>query len=89
MDDIRSISTNLNLPEDTFISQYLEKSEDEYLIAKKPCPFLKDNLCSIYGVRPEDCRSYPHLWKQGFQTRLIHVVENSHYPCMNFNVSSQ
>jgi hypothetical protein len=26
---------------------------------EKPCPFLKGKLCSVYGHRPETCRTYP------------------------------
>ncbi len=88
-DDIRSLSTHLHLPKDTFISQYLEIREDEYLIAKKPCPFLKDNLCSMYEVRPEDCHSYPYIWKKGFLTRLIRVIENYPICPIVFNVYEQ
>ena len=25
----------------------------------QPCPFLKDNLCSIYAVRPWNCKAFP------------------------------
>jgi uncharacterized protein len=90
-DDICSISKQLRLPEDKFISKYLEVSEDNkvYLIAKKSCPFLKGNRCSIYEVRPEVCRSFPHLWKEGFLSRLINVVENYSICPIVFNVYEQ
>ncbi len=28
---------------------------------KIPCPFLKDNVCSIYSIRPKSCRDFPLL----------------------------
>jgi len=26
------------------------------------CAFLEDDRCSIYAVRPEQCRSFPFAW---------------------------
>jgi Fe-S-cluster containining protein len=31
---------------------------DDY-IARTPCPFLTNNVCSIYELRPEGCRLFP------------------------------
>lgn len=76
--EIIKISKRLGLSKNKFIKEYLtyDDSDEEYLINKKPCPFLKDKRCEIYDIRPEDCRSFPHLWKNGFLSRLIGVVEN-------------
>jgi Fe-S-cluster containining protein len=30
----------------------------EYLYLRLPCPFLEDELCSIYSIRPMACREY-------------------------------
>jgi Fe-S-cluster containining protein len=30
-----------------------------HLVAEPDCPFLKDNLCTIYAFRPETCFIYP------------------------------
>lgn len=27
------------------------------------CVFLKDNLCAIQSVKPQQCRDFPNLWK--------------------------
>ncbi len=89
-DDIRSVSKHLQLPEEKFISRYLELNEvQEYLMAEIPCPFLKDKRCSMYEVRPEDCRSYPHIWKNGFVTRLMGVLNNYSICPIVFNVYEQ
>jgi Fe-S-cluster containining protein len=29
-------------------------------IAHTPCPFLQNNACSIYEIRPDGCRQYPN-----------------------------
>lgn len=39
-------------------------------VAGAPCPMLDGKLCSIYDNRPEVCRSFPHLEKPLFTSRL-------------------
>ena len=48
-----------------------------YRFKVQPCPFLKENSCTCYTFRPSDCRSYPHLHKNDFTSRLMDVIENS------------
>ncbi|MCW4018992.1 MAG: YkgJ family cysteine cluster protein [Candidatus Bathyarchaeota archaeon] len=38
------------------------QNEAEYdkHVASTPCPFLADNRCSIYEIRPEGCRQFPN-----------------------------
>ncbi|MCW4009131.1 MAG: YkgJ family cysteine cluster protein [Candidatus Bathyarchaeota archaeon] len=38
------------------------KNEAEYdrHIAQTPCPFLANNTCSIYEIRPDGCRHFPN-----------------------------
>jgi Fe-S-cluster containining protein len=38
--------------------QASETKYDQY-IQQTPCPFLKDNFCSIYEIRPDGCRLFP------------------------------
>jgi hypothetical protein len=79
--DIRAISKYLDITEEKVISKYLKERKDkvgEYLVARIPCSFLKENRCRIYDVRPEDCKSYPHLTKAQFISRLAGLVER--YP---------
>jgi len=30
-----------------------------FIIPENPCPFLKNNLCTIESIKPLDCRAYP------------------------------
>ena len=89
--EILLISSRLEISKEEFINMYLENSEesDELRISKRPCPFLKNNECEIYDIRPEDCRSYPHLHKKGFRTRLIGVIENYPVCPIVFNTYNQ
>ena len=86
--DIERFSKCLGISIAQFKDQYLVKDEEpgKFVFNKKPCPFLKDNLCSHYACRPKDCKSYPHLHKSGFIFRLINMVENCSICPIVFNV---
>jgi len=60
--DIVRISKSLGMKQSIFIETYLRLDCDgDYVVKKSPCPFLgSDNYCSIYNVRPGDCRKYPY-----------------------------
>lgn len=73
-EDIKNFCRGLKLNVEDFREQYLVKCETgEYIFKTLPCPFLKDNLCSNYEHRPKRCRSFPHLDKDDFITRLEQV----------------
>lgn len=60
--DVKRISKHLNISVSEFYKKYTVKDEDHDIVFKNvPCVFLgEDNYCSIYEVRPESCREYPH-----------------------------
>lgn len=62
MDDIVRISKSLQISKNEFIKKYiLEDINGELSLNKVPCHFLRDdNSCSIYEVRPQACRQFPH-----------------------------
>jgi Fe-S-cluster containining protein len=47
---------------------------------------LNGNLCSIYDNRPDTCRTFPHLEKPGFVSRLIGVIGSLSVCPIAFNV---
>ena len=48
-----------------------------------PCPFLKDDKCSIYEVRPKDCRDFPHTDKKEFTARrYLHTANTKACPAV-------
>ena len=87
-EDVRLFSEGLGLSVDKFTAQYLApvKNSSELRFNKKPCPFLKENLCGNYEHRPEDCRSYPHLHKDRFVSRLMGMFWNCSVCPIVFNV---
>jgi len=60
--DIKRVAKHLKMKEGDFVTTYLRVDEDEdYITQSLPCPFLgTDNYCSIYDVRPTDCKRFPY-----------------------------
>lgn len=87
-EDIEKLSECLGISIAQVKDQYLVKDKDSegFIFNKKPCPFLKNNLCAHYEYRPKDCMSYPHLHKNDFVSRLIDAVNNCSICPIVFNV---
>ncbi len=72
-----SVAEHLNISESSFKEKYLEKStEGEMIINTIPCHFLEDTKCGIYENRFSDCRDFPHLQKNNFNSRLFSTLMN-------------
>lgn len=86
--DIERFAKGLAISANQFKERYLVKCNGEkgFWFKTKPCPFLKDNRCSRYPLRPKDCQSFPHLHKKDFVFRLINVIENYAICPIVFNV---
>ena len=68
--EIREISHHLDLDESDFALQYLRQVHHEVSLVEKPnreCIFW-DEGCSIYPVRPSQCRTFP-FWTENLRSR--------------------
>lgn len=68
--EAEAIAGFLNLPKDDFLSFYTRTIDDECCLIEGDsdrCIFLEDNYCSIYAVRPRQCRTYP-FWPQNMKS---------------------
>lgn len=76
--EIKEIAEHLNISYEKMKKKYIERETPEGFIIKGwGCPFLqKDNKCSIYSHRPEVCSSYPHLYKDNINHRLLTIFDN-------------
>ena len=85
-DDIIRIAARLEMKAEEVKEKYVEKDEWDHYFKHLPCSFLKDKKCTIYEDRPDDCRSFPHLHKSGFTSRLFGVLQNYAICPIVFNV---
>jgi uncharacterized protein len=77
--DIRRIASFLNITPKNFERQYVITDHNgEMSFSFVPCRFLQDdNTCSIYDVRPEACRRYPHTDEKEYTLRTKLNLENT------------
>ncbi len=86
--DISRISRALKMKETQFVSQYLRRDEDDFMVLREaPCPFLgSDNACFIYDDRPKACREYPHTDRKRFIQITDLTLKNTEICPAAFNI---
>lgn len=72
IEEIERISYFLKISLDLMIRTYIRKVDNRYsLIELKKsnyaCPFLQDGRCTIYPVRPTQCKTFP-WWEQNLSS---------------------
>ena len=73
-----------------FDRQYLEKSTHGMMLMNTiPCPFLQENICSVYKHRFAGCREFPGLHLPEFTGRLFSVFMHYGRCPIIFNVVEQ
>jgi Fe-S-cluster containining protein len=79
--DVDRVAGRLGMDRQTFIATYLETTESgsdkPWHTRTTPCPFLKDNLCSIYEDRPSDCSGYPYLYAPNLVGRMWGMIDRT------------
>ncbi len=81
--DINRISKHFNQTPKEFYKKWLKKERNGDVVNKiQPCQFLnlKDNKCSIYAIRPEDCSGFPHLSKKFIDYDHVHKQNIEYCP---------
>lgn len=62
-EEITAVSFFMGILEENFRKEYLKKDDEGHLIINdehpSKCRFLKGNKCTIYQVRPIQCRTFP------------------------------
>jgi uncharacterized protein len=81
--DLTRISKHFRMSEKDFYAKWLETDKDngDKVNRIQPCQFLnlKDNKCSIYEIRPEDCAKFPHFKKKPFADYNHIFTQNLEY----------
>lgn len=79
-EEVNRLAARLGTTPLQFIDTYLEPNEGDdnpWQTRTSPCPFLKDNRCSVYEDRPDDCKGYPYLYESGFSTRTMGMISRT------------
>lgn len=80
-EEVCRLAQRLEITPQQFIDAYLERTEagenNPWQTRTKPCPFLKDNLCSVYEDHPANCRDYPYLYKPDFVFRTMGMIQRT------------
>lgn len=87
--DLRKFKDQMKTSFHEFKREHLIANEEErssFVFKSLPCQFLENNKCMNYDARPKDCKSFPHLHKKEFRTRLWGVVDNTSMCPIVFNV---
>jgi Fe-S-cluster containining protein len=85
--EAQRIATFLDIPAEELRARYLIANAEtgKYTTKQLPCPFLLNNLCTIYPVRPAVCVNYPHLHRN-FRSRLWRAIDNASVCPIVYNV---
>ncbi|MBN2542009.1 YkgJ family cysteine cluster protein [bacterium] len=72
-EDVVAITEYLGITEKRFEEEYLQIRDRFYVVKQNgengPCIFLtEDRTCSIYPVRPYQCRTFP-FWKENLTSK--------------------
>lgn len=87
-EEICTLAAHDNVTPEEFTTNHLEddKFAGTKFLKAIPCRYLDGKICSIYDIRPNECRSYPHLHKKGFVYRTLSVISNYGICPIVFNV---
>jgi hypothetical protein len=79
--DIQRIAKSKKMSISRFSHHYLRRDEDgDWVLKSSPCSFLdmNTNACSIYDVRPQACREFPHTNRKNMAGILNLTEQNTH-----------
>jgi hypothetical protein len=80
-EELDRLANRLGIPRNNLIEKYLtrndEGGEKPWTTQSTPCPFLRENRCSVYEDRPADCQGYPYLYQPDFTARLMGMIERT------------
>ena len=83
--DLKRISAHFGQTVDEFKKKWLfqeRAAAKDWMNKNEPCQFLnlKDNKCSIYAIRPDDCAGFPHLSKKFKDYAHVHKQNVEYCP---------
>jgi len=89
-DDMEAIATFLQISFDEFTRTYIRQVEFSFSLIETrnhDCIFLEDGNCSIYPVRPTQCRTYP-FWPENTESERQWLKEGRDCPGINADLTT-
>ncbi|HTA69717.1 MAG TPA: YkgJ family cysteine cluster protein [Bryobacteraceae bacterium] len=88
--DIEKLAKFLGMSRTEFLRDSTQRDDEDGLILKKTeagCVFLKDNLCTVYEARPQNCANFPHLVRGtgSIASRTWQFVDRAEYCPIVYN----
>lgn len=84
--DLNELANRFQMTTFDFKKKYMKKDiEGELVFNQRPCPFLKDNMCSVYSNRPGLCRNYPYLDEGNIVENMGRLLGNMYICPIAFN----
>jgi len=89
--DIERLAKFIGVTREEFMRDYtMRAEEDNELILKRGesgCVFLKDNLCTVYEARPQNCAKFPHLVRGdgSIASRMWSMVDRTEFCPIVYN----
>lgn len=77
--DIERLAKHFRIKASKLVEDHLHLDGDgDYVLNSSPCTFLNDdNTCSVYDVRPNACREYPHTDRKKMSQVLDLTFKNT------------
>ncbi|MDG1260365.1 MAG: YkgJ family cysteine cluster protein [Flavobacteriales bacterium] len=77
--DIDRLAKHFRIKSAKLVEDHLHLDRDgDYVLNSSPCTFLnEDNTCSVYDVRPNACREYPHTDRKKMSQVLDLTFQNT------------
>ena len=88
--DVEKLAKFIGVTKDEFLRDFTARDEANTLILKRTetgCVFLKDNLCTVYEARPQNCANFPHLVRGAgsIDSRMWQIVDRAEFCPIVYN----
>ena len=74
---ILRLAERLQITAAQFRERFVEGGSFMSFLNAIPCQFLNGKACTVYDIRPDECRNFPQLDRPGFTHRMFGTF--SHY----------
>jgi hypothetical protein len=73
-EEIAALASHLQISIEVFVKRYTRRIGNRLSLKEHPknydCVFLKERKCTVYSVRPHQCRTYP-WWPENLVNRKV------------------